>query len=86
MSKESIGGTCVDFNVLSNLGELVCKLKMHADIAVFINLDVLYQIRRDFSGRLFPLSNTLWKVWSSRHFVQTYYSMIIVYPHEIYCR
>ena len=37
-----IGG--VDFNILGNLAELICKLEMNADIAVFVNLDVVYQV------------------------------------------
>ena len=33
-----VGG--VDFNVFGNPAELVRKLKMNADIAVFVNLDI----------------------------------------------
>ena len=36
------GVSSVDFNVLVNLAELVCKLKVNADIAVFVNFDVVY--------------------------------------------
>ena len=46
-----IGG--IDFNVLGNPAELVRKLKVNADIAVFINLDMVYQVREDFTGERF---------------------------------
>ena len=46
-----IGG--VDFNVLGNLAELVRKFEVNADIAVFVNLDVVYQVREDFTGQNF---------------------------------
>ena len=36
-----IGG--VDFNVLGNLAELVREFEVNADIAVFVNLDMVYQ-------------------------------------------
>ena len=36
-----LGGVSgVDFNVLGNPAELVRKLEMNADIAVFVNLDI----------------------------------------------
>ena len=47
------GVSGVDFNVLSNPAELVRKLKMNADIAVFVNLDMVYQVREDFTGERF---------------------------------
>ena len=40
-----VGG--VDFNVIGNPAELVRKLEMNADIAVFVNLDMVYQVRED---------------------------------------
>lgn len=43
----------VDFNVLGNPAELVRKLEMNADIAVFVNLDMVYQVREDFTGERF---------------------------------
>ena len=46
-----IGG--VDFNVLGNPAELVRKLKMNADIAVFVNFDMVYQFNQNFAGQLF---------------------------------
>ena len=46
-----IGG--VDFNVLGNPAELVRKPKMNADIAIFVNLDMVYQFNQDFTGQLF---------------------------------
>ena len=46
-----IGG--IDFNVLGNPAELVRKLEMNADIAVFVNLDMVYQVREDFMGERF---------------------------------
>ncbi len=46
-----IGG--VDFNVFGNLAELVRKLKLDADIAIFVNLDVVYQLNQNFAGQLF---------------------------------
>ncbi len=36
------GVSSVDFNVLVNFAELVCKLKVNADIAVFVNFVVVY--------------------------------------------
>ena len=45
----------VDFNVLGNPAELVRKLKMNADIAVFVNLDMVYQFNQDFAGQLFDV-------------------------------
>lgn len=36
--------SCVNFNVLGNPAELVNKLKLYADIAVFINLNVVYKL------------------------------------------
>ena len=38
----------VNFNVFGNSAELVSKLEFHADIAVFVNLDVVYKINEDF--------------------------------------
>ena len=32
----------VNFNVFGNSAKLVSKLEFHADIAVFVNLDVVY--------------------------------------------
>ncbi len=49
-----LGGVSgVDFNVLGNPAELVRKLKMNADIAVFVNLDIVYQFNQNFAGQLF---------------------------------
>ncbi len=48
-----VGG--VDFNVLGNPAELVRKLKMNADIAVFVNLDMVYQFNQDFASQLFDV-------------------------------
>lgn len=51
-----LGGVSgVDFNVLGNPAELVRKLKMNADIAVFVNLDMVYQFNQDFAGQLFDV-------------------------------
>ena len=47
------GVSSVDFNILGNLAELICKLKMNADIAVFINLDMVYQVNQNFTDQLF---------------------------------
>ena len=39
-----LGGVSgVDFNILGNPAELVRKLKVNTDIAVFVNLDMVYQ-------------------------------------------
>ena len=48
-----IGG--VDFNVLGNPAELIRKLKVNTDIAVFVNLDMVYQFNQDFAGQLFDV-------------------------------
>ena len=48
-----VGG--VDFNVLVNPAELVRKLKVNADIAVFVNLDMVYQLNQNFPGQLFDV-------------------------------
>ena len=48
-----VGG--VDFNVLGNPAELVRKLEMNADIAVFVNLDMVYQLNQNFPGQLFDV-------------------------------
>ena len=49
-----LGGVSgIDFNVLGNPAELVRKLKMNADIAVFVNLDMVYQFNQNFAGQLF---------------------------------
>ena len=48
-----VGG--VDFNVLGNPAELVRKLEMNADIAVFVNLDMVYQLNQNFSSQLFDV-------------------------------
>ncbi len=51
-----LGGVSgIDFNVLGNPAELVRKLKMNADIAVFVNLDMVYQFNQDFAGQLFDV-------------------------------
>ncbi len=51
-----LGGVSgVDFNVLGNPAELVRKLKMNADIAVFVNLDMVYQFNQNFAGQLFDV-------------------------------
>ena len=40
-----LGGVSgVDFNILGNPAELVRKLKMNSDIAVFVNIDMVYQL------------------------------------------
>ena len=43
------GVSGVDFNVLGNLAELVRKLKVNTDIAVFVNLDIVYRVCETFS-------------------------------------
>ena len=49
-----LGGVSgIDFNVLGNPAELVRKLKMNADIAIFVNIDMVYQFNQDFTGQLF---------------------------------
>lgn len=51
-----LGGVSgVDFNVLGNLAELVRKLKLDADVAVFVNLDMVYQLNKNFAGQLFDV-------------------------------
>ncbi len=51
-----LGGVSgVDFNVLGNPAELVRKLKVNTDIAVFVNLDMVYQFNQDFAGQLFDV-------------------------------
>ena len=51
-----LGGVSgVDFNVLGNPAELVHKLEMNADIAVFVNLDMVYQLNQNFAGQLFDV-------------------------------
>ena len=42
-----------DFNMLGNLAELVRELEMNADIAVFVNFDVVYQICEGFTSKRF---------------------------------
>ena len=49
------GAGGVDFNVLGNPAELVRKLEMNADIAVFVNLDMVYQLNQNFSSQLFDV-------------------------------
>ena len=44
-----------DFNVLGNPAELVRKLEMNADIALFVNLDMVYQLNQNFSSQLFDV-------------------------------
>ena len=49
-----LGGVSgVDFNVFGNPAELVRKLEMYANIAVFVDLDVVYQVRENFTGQRF---------------------------------
>ena len=48
-----IGG--IDFHVLGNPAELVRKLEMNADIALFVNLDMVYQLNQNFSSQLFDV-------------------------------
>ena len=43
----------VNFNVLGNPAELIRKLKFHADIAVFINLDMVYKFNQNFPVKCF---------------------------------
>ena len=51
-----LGGVSgVDFNVLGNPAELVRKLEMNADIALFVNLDMVYQLNQNFSSQLFDV-------------------------------
>ena len=51
-----LGGVSgVDFNVLGNPAELIRKLKVNTDIAVFVNLDMVYQFNQDFAGQLFDV-------------------------------
>ena len=51
-----LGGVSgVDFNILGNPAELVRKLKVNTDIAVFVNLDMVYQLNQNFAGQLFLL-------------------------------
>ena len=48
-----LGGVSgVDFNILGNPAELVRKLKVNTDIAVFVNLDMVYQLNQNFAGQL----------------------------------
>ena len=45
-----LGGVSgVDFNVLGNPAELVRKLKVNTDIAVFVNLDMVYQLNQNLN-------------------------------------
>lgn len=37
----------------ANPAKLVRKLKINADIVVFVNLDAVYQVREDFTGERF---------------------------------
>ena len=67
-----VGG--VDFNVLGNPAELVRKLEMNADIAVFVNLDMVYQFNQNFPGQLFdvlifhfPLQQRCHKIYGLNH-------------------
>lgn len=47
-----LGGVSgVDFNILGNLAKLICKLEMNADIAVFVNLDMVYHVNQNFTGQ-----------------------------------
>ena len=49
-----LGGVSgVDFNVLGNPVELVRKLKVNADIAVFVNLDMVYQLNLNLGRNIF---------------------------------
>lgn len=51
-----LGGVSgVAFNVLGNPAELVRKLKVNADIAVFVNLDMVYQLNQNFADQLFDV-------------------------------
>ncbi len=51
-----LGGVSgVDFNVLGNPAELIRKLKVNTDIAVFVNLDMVYQLNQNFAGQLFDV-------------------------------
>ena len=51
-----LGGVSgIGFNILGNPAELVRKLKMNADIAVFVNLDMVYQFDQNFAGQLFDV-------------------------------
>ena len=51
-----LGGVSgVDFNILGNPAELVRKLKVNTDIAVFVNLDMVYQFNQNFAGQLFDV-------------------------------
>ena len=40
----------VVLNVLGKVVGLVRKLKMNADIVAFVNLDIVYQVRKDFTA------------------------------------
>ena len=45
-----LGGVSgVDFNVLGNPAELIRKLKVNTDIAVFVNLDMVYQLNQNLN-------------------------------------
>ena len=39
----------IDLNVLGNLAELVCKFEFHADIAVFMDPDIVHKLNQDFT-------------------------------------
>lgn len=43
----------VDFNVLGNPAELVSKFEFHTDIAVFVNLDMVYKLNQNFPVECF---------------------------------
>ena len=42
-----------DFNVLGNFAELVSEFESHADIAVFVNLDVVHKFNKNFPVECF---------------------------------
>lgn len=45
----------VDFNVLGNPAEFISKLEFHADIAIFVNLDVVHKLNEDFPVERFDV-------------------------------
>ena len=45
----------VDFNVLGNFAELVSEFESHADIVVFVNLDVGHKFNKNFPVECFKI-------------------------------
>lgn len=45
--------SCVNFSVLGNPAELSRKLEFHADIAIFVNLDMVYKFNQNFPAKCY---------------------------------